>query len=1254
MLMKRKLFFLLIIVVFIVSACGGGEDENSDDKSQDDPTSAPAVERDFDVEPGSIVWTELSYSAEQTNTLFVELSTEESGITFENELSAENRVRYTYNGSGVASGDYDDDGLTDLYFVNQEGENRLYHNLGNMQFEDVTAQAGVALVKEGDAIGSGAHFVDTDNDGDLDLFVTNWRVPDTLFRNNGDGTFTDVTAEAGVGFEGGSTTTAVADFDRDGDLDMYVATYRANTIYAVEDGSFQLQMDAEGNLMVPAQYENWLEVVGVEGSSGLLRELGEPDLYYRNNGDGIFEEVSAEVGISDQYWGLSVAFSDVNNDGWVDIYVSNDHWSPDTLYINQGDGSFKLVEPDQLQVTPMFAMGMDFADINNDGLVDYFVADMLSRDHTLRMTQHGEMDMTPPVPDFAPQVMRNGLYLNNGDGSFSEIAWLADVAASEWTWSAKFADLDLDGFVDLMVTNGMVGDLMDSDLAEATRGTDDLNAVEVPPLDSPDMAFRNVDGLRFEEVSAAWGFNNKAISYGASLGDFDSDGDLDMAIIYLDRPSAVFRNDSNNDRLTVSLEGRLSNSHGIGARVTVITDVGTQSKIMSTSGGYLSGHEPILVFGLAGASEIQEIRVEWDSGHVQVYPDNDVAELPFNQAYVITEPTTAIEITTPTGAFANSPAMQFEEVSTTANITWSHAENEFDDFHQIHPLLPRKISNLGPGLAWGDADGDGDDDLYVAGSGEQDGMFFTNNGDSTFSEQPVVQGTGQRRMAENPEDGTFEETLILPEGMAPLWWQNGISENPALVLAYSSAEAGSLLNPVGAVFTPAPDLALTDWSIALQGSKSSLASADFDGDGDLDVFMGGRVMRNQWTYPAPSHLFANENGGLVNVTDEVAPELNNLGMVTGSVWVDIDHDGDPDLLAATEWGPVHLLLNEGGQLTVATEAAGLAQWTGFWNGVAVGDFDRDGDMDFAATNLGLNTRYRASAEYPMVVFAGDVDLNDNFDLVEAYYVDGELYPIRERGMMSMDVPMVMSKFNTFAEYADKTIAEIFGEMPSNVRRSEANTLAHSVFLNDGSGVFTRADLPTLSQVSIGFGISVADLDNDGLDDLYMAGNFFGADHENMAYAGGTSYWLRGNGDGTFTVVPSAQSGLNVPYDARGVAVADYDQDGWIDIAISINDDVPLLFRNKGVADHNSISVKLTGSTANPTGVGARIIVTHADGSTTTREIHAGSGYLSQDSATQIFGLGTGQVATVRVEWPDGTISAHLRASAGEMLVVSYE
>lgn len=1177
-------------------------------------TVSHASDKNILPSPNTLQAKPLTIEKDQQPTLFTRLGKNETGIDFMNKLSLKNQRNFTFNGAGLASGDFDGDGLVDIYLVTEEGQSKLYRNLGGFIFEDVTEKAG--LNQEQGGFGIGAYFADIDNDRDLDLFLTNWKKSNQLYLNNGDGTFTDVTQKAGLNYYGGSTTATFADYDRDGDLDFFVATYRASDL-AAEIGTPKLEMK-NGKIVVPENLQGAIELF--ETKKGLsVRQLGEPDLLYRNNGDGTFSEVAKEAGISGGYWGLSASFSDVDNDGWPDLYVTNDFWSPDTFYRNNGNGTFSLIDANKLQQTPMFAMGMDFGDINNDGLMDVFVGDMLSKDATLRLTQHGLMDTTLPPDEAAAQVMHNGLFLNNGDGSFSEISWMAGVASSDWTWSTKFIDADLDGYEDLLINNGMIGDLMDSDVLANINLPQFKNAPAYydgyPKLATPNVAFRNNGNLTFSDVSKEWGVNHESIAHGATFADFDNDGDLDKIDSFMNEPVGIYRNNAQNNRLLIELVGYRSNSFGIGARVTVTTPDGkTQTRQMSTSGGYLSSHAPVLVFGLNKHRTIKQIEVEWPSGHYQKFSSMDNKPLLVNQRFTIAEPGEATRVPPPQMLVATNT--QFTEVGLTVGINRAHIEANFDnrqykgyDDFEEQPLLPRRLSAIGPGVAWTDMDADGDDDLYIAGAHGQAGMVYQNNGDKFES------------IANRLTPSELEE-------IATVWQANG-----SFISSFSKYETPNA--PIAAILGGAQATQLSG-----KESGGALALSDIDGDGDLDLFIGGRALPNQWPLPASSRLYRNDGNNYTDVTADVAPGFLHLGLATGAMWLDIDNDSDSDLLIATEYGPVRLFVNNQNKFEESTAIAGLDKWHGLWTGITAGDFNEDGFMDFAAANWGLNTRYSASEQYPFMLYAGNIDGDGDLDIVEAEYVDGVLRPMRERGMVGAEMPFVYEKFDTFLAYAEASLAEIFDERleQKGVMKLYANTLEHAVFINNGKGGFDKKALPGLVQAMPGYGITSADFNNDGHEDLYLAGNFSHNDHEFRQFAGGISYLLNGNGDGTFEEVPSTISGLFVPYDGRGVAVSDYNKDGWVDIAVGVNDGPPLLFENNGANDFCSIVLNLTGKAPNPLAIGARVEVTRSNQKKTTREVQAGSGYFSQNSVTHLFGLGHSEEARVKVVWPSGEVT----------------
>ena len=1153
------------------------------------------------------------------STLFRRLSPEESGIDFTNVLDAGNMRKYLYNGAGVATGDYNGDGRPDLYLVSLDGSNRLYEQRRDMQFEDVTPRAGV---DGGEAWGTGATFTDVDNDGNLDLFVCNLASPNLLYMNRGDGTFVEVAESAGVDYKGGSTMGAFADYDRDGDLDLYLLTNRVFYIGA-EFPEVELRR-INGQLAVHPDFRN--QYIVLQGR--YLAEAGESDVLYRNNGDGTFADVSEQAGVVENGMGLSATWWDYNGDGWPDIYVGNDKKTPDHLYRNNGDGSFTDVIEAVVPHTPWFSMGADFADINNDGLFDFLVGDMSSTTHFKQKTTMGAMSKSAWFLDSAVprQYMRNALYLNTDTNRFMEVAYLAGLASTDWTWAVRFADMNTDGLADVFITNGTAKNSNNSDLLEEwevlfssgrLEEAEEL-ALNLPPLLEENLAFENLGDLQFENVSAEWGLNLNGVSQGAAFADFDRDGDLDLAVNNLNNPVAIYRNEgSRGHRVLIELEGVQSNRLGVGAKVTLETGAGIQVGQLSLARGYMSADEPLLHFGLGEWPRIERMTVEWPSGFVQRFED-----LVADRMYTIREtpappePDTATPVRPP----------QFEDVTYASRLNFVHSEQPYDDYER-EPLLPYKLSQLGPGLAWGDADGDGDDDLYVGGAAGQEGALFFN----------------ARGRFEKMQNGPWEEDREC-EDMASLWFDADADADLDLYVVSGGNEADPgdavfgdrlYLNSDGSgSFRQAPPGMLP----VLAESGSVAAASDFDRDGDLDLFVGSRMIPGKYPLTPRSFLLRNEGSEFRDATDSVAPALRRVGLVTGAVWSDATGDDWTDLLVTLAWGPIRVFGNRGGELVDRTEASGLLPYSGWWNGIAAGDLDGDGDLDYVATNAGLNTKYHPTTDAPVAMYARDFDKSGTLDLVETEFEGQTEFPIRGLSCSAGAMPFVGGKFLTYTDFGMASIGEIYTEAElQRARRLDLNFLDSAALINSGEGVFEIRPLPRLAQASAGFGVAVTDLDADGHLDVYMTQNFFGPQRETGRWDGGLSMMLRGAGDGTFTPAWPAESGFVVPGDAKGGAVSDFDGDGWPDVAVAINDGQLRIFRNTGVAGNRPLTARLKGPSGNPTAVGALVTLTTRSGREQVQEVLAGSGYLSQSSPRLFFGLGKNDPpAEIRVRWSDGT------------------
>ena len=1138
------------------------------------------------------------------------------------------RIDTAFTTAGVCIGDYDADGRPDLFLTRAFGGSRLYRNLGDFRFEDATREAGVA----DEAWDTGPAFADVDNDGDLDLYVCSHASPNRLYINRGDGTFRKTTPSDGVGldFAGASIMMAFADYDADGDLDAYLLT---NVMPPPMHFSHMRVARIDGRPQVPPQYREFADVLVRPNGDVKLVRAGQLDHLYRNNGDGTFTDVTAAAGIDGNDQGQSAIWWDYNGDRLPDLYVANDFKGADRLYRNNGDGTFTNVIADLMPHTPWYAMGADVADVNNDGRPDLLVADMSGTTHYKAKLTMGDMAnegwfLEHPTPR---QYMRNALYLNSGAGRFMEAAFLADLSSTDWTWAVKFADLDCDGHVDLFVTNGMTRYLMNSDFwARLNAAPRDERARKLteflqnsPKRSESNLAYRNLGDLKFADVSGAWGLDYVGVSSGAALGDLDDDGDLDLVVINLDEPVSVYRNDTaTGRRLKVRLVGTASNRWGVGATVHVQTSTGRQMRYMTLARGFMSVDEPLISFGLGDVDSIDRLTVQWPGGHTQQFRN-----LPVDRFFTITEPdgAAAASVTIPS---PTQTMFKPEPSGTLAQVR--HRETPFDDF-QRQPLLPNKLSQLGPGLAWGDVDGDGDDDLYVGGAIGFPGTLRVNRGDGAYE---ALESAAWREHEQR-------------EDMAPLFFDaDGDGDVDLYVVSggFEHDQGDTLLqdrlylNDGSGNFTTAPQGTLP----AMRDSGSTVNAADYDRDGDLDLFVGGRVIPGAYPLTPNSRLLRNGGGRFRDVTDQVAPGLRQTGLVTAAVWSDADGDGWLDLLVTHEWGPVKLWRNDRGKLVDETRAASLSDRVGWYNGIAARDIDHDGDIDYAVTNFGLNTKYHASPQRPALLYYGDFDQTGVARLVEAEFEDEKLFPVRGLSCSRHAMPRVGEKFKTFHRFALAPLADIYtNQCLNDAHRYAADSLESGMLINDGKARFTFRPLPRLAQISPAFGVVLTEVNGDGHPDLYLAQNFHSPQRETGHMDGGVSLLLLGAGDDAFEPVWPDRSGLMVRGDAMGLTTTDLNGDGWPDFVVAVNDGPLRAFVNRGHEDHRVVVVRLAGRPGNTMAAGARVTVQLDDTTRQTAEVHAGSSYLSQSSSDLVFGLGRdAKVKSIIVRWPDGRTSRH--------------
>jgi hypothetical protein len=1168
---------------------------------------------------------------------FTLLDSSKTGIGFTNLLS---QARFTtnqiyLNGSGVAAGDVDGDGWCDLYFCGLDGPNVLYRNLGNWRFEDITQAAGVACP---DLDATGAALVDIDGDGDLDLIVNSVGGGTHVFLNDGKGHFT---RSAVLNSNRCGTSLALADFTGTGALDLYVCNYRVVTLRDQPKTNFRVEMvrgkpivtivtTVNGRPTTLPDLQGRFEIT----DRGRMLENGEPHAFFRNDGHGQFRPVSMTDGtFADEDgkpvpvlydWGLSVMARDLNGDGAPDLYVCNDFQSPDRIWINDGHGRFRALPRWSLRDTPKFSMGMDVADVNRDGYDDLFVLDMLSRDHVTRLTRMDRSmgERAPGDLDSRQQVTRNTVQLNRGDGTYADVAYLSHLEATDWSWTPIFLDVDLDGYEDVLVSAGHNRDDMDLDFGgriEALRKMHSMSPLEelslrkgTPVLARPKLAFRNRRDLTFEEVGQLWGFNQIGVGQGMALADLDNDGDLDVIVNNMNAAAGLYRNDTTAPRVAVRLKGLPPNTEGIGARITVIGGPVTQSQEMICGGRYLSSDQAERVFAAGNATNTLRIEVRWRSGKLSV-----VEYAVAGRLYEVFE----------SGA-RSSPAAEpplpptmFEDKS--ALLQHVHHDEPFDDFAR-QPLLANKLSQLGPGVAWFDVNGDGWEDLVI-GSGKGGALALYQNDQH-----------GGFRLATPGGPALRDQTAVVAGR------HGGITQ---ILCGSANYEDGSTNGEPVLIYRS--DGVLVSSSFAGQASSTGpLAIGAVDDSRSLVLFVGGRVVPGKYPAPASSMLFraADKDWQLDSQNTAI---LKNVGLVSGALWSDLDSDGYSELVLACDWGPIRVFKFIDGRLQERTREWKLDQFLGWWNGIAVGDFDGDGKLDLVASNWGRNTRYEAFRDHPLRVYWGDIDQNGTLEYIEAYFDSAMGQYVPWRGLMSMEraIPSLREHFNSHRSFAQAGVEDILGSGRTSVQTLEVKWLDSTIFLNRG-GYFEPHLLPVEAQFSPAFGIAVGDFDGDGNEDLFLAQNFFDTSPEVSEYDAGRGLLLTGNGRGEFKAIPGQLSGIELYGEERGCAVADYDHDGRLDLVATQNSSSTHLYHN--ATARPGLRVRLLGPEGNPDAIGACLRVYSGRSWGPMREIHAGGGYWSEDAAVQVM-TGPESITRVWVRWPGGKVTeAAVPAGAKDM------
>lgn len=1054
----------------------------------------------------------------ETNDLFSLLPPEQTNVDFVNKLTETerfNQIQYLYfnNGAGVAAGDINNDGLADLYFTSNQNPNKLYLNKGDLKFEDITTKAGV----EGNGDWkTGVTMADVNGDGFLDIYVCQvgkYKVlngRNQLFINQGDLTFKEEASSYGLDFQGFSTQAAFFDYDLDGDLDMYLLNHSVHSSRSYGPVTLRLDRDSLAG-----------------------------DRLYRNDvvaGKMFFKDVTAQSGIygSQIGYGLGVSISDINNDGWPDVYICNDFHEDDYLYINNGNGTFTDRFRESIQHTSRSAMGNDAADINNDGLTDLIVLDMLPEEEKIRKQSGGEDDddvyRIKMEYGYGYQFVRNTLHLNLGGGLFSEIGRLAGVFSTDWSWSPLFCDVDNDGYKDLFITTGIyrrsndlnyIRFLTDNEFFEAENNKNTPDSVlynKMPLYPQYNYIYKNKGDLTFSNMGKEWGFNTRSYSNGSAYADLDNDGDLELISNNINEHAYIYRNNAveqgNAHFLRVGLKGPGLNSFGIGTRVTIYYDGNKQVAEFFPTRGFMSASAHDLHFGLGEVDRLDSLFIRWPD-----LSEQNLADVNADQ-YLVLNYENAVKSTVIQKGEAPLDNLAYR--TTIPGLDYRHIEDDFEDFkHEV--LVPHTLFAEGPALEIADFNGDGLDDLFAGCSKGQPSALYYQQLDGSF--KPAIMPIFIKDLyfetvdaAAFDADGDKDVDLYLVRGGSEV-----SQGDPTL-------SDRLLINDGTGVFKESESMPPSS------NNGSCVAPCDYDNDGDIDLFVGSRSVPGAYGLSPRQMLLENDgHGHFTDVTEKRMKRHGKIGMITDASWADYDNDGDKDLILAGEWLNITVLNNNNGDFTDGTDKAGLGETSGWWKSINVTDLDNDGDMDIVAGNHGLNSIVRASVKEPIEMYLNDFDKNGTLDQIICSYHEGVSYPVASLDQLNNQMPGIKQKYQNYSDFAGKTAREIFGRRAiSGAIIKKAVLLESCIFLNKGDGAFESQKLPVAAQFSPIRDILVTDIDKDGQADIIVAGNDYSVKPSYGRQDASYGWFLLNNTAGGYNALMPSESGFKVLGDARKV------------------------------------------------------------------------------------------------------------------------